>query len=160
MHIYKYGRNGDAGLGVNSKAIAPIVSYSFGVKGLFAGVSLDGEIMTTRGYCNEMYYGKKLSVKDILTSTTRSNDNGMTCKQRGKARMLRQNRDYETLVQMLNDYCVDENLDNNNYSPPNMNGNSVEQNEYHGMNGKNIIKMEKRNYIRMNIINIGMVQLR
>ena len=90
--------------------------------------------MTTRGYCNEMYYGKKLSVKDILSSTTRSNDNGKTCKQRGKARMLRQNRDYETLVQMLNDYCVDENLDNNNYLPPApMNG---KQQNHKKQNGK------------------------
>ena len=32
MHVYKYGRNGDAGIGVGAKAIAPIVSYSFGVK--------------------------------------------------------------------------------------------------------------------------------
>merc|ERR1711997_926110 len=89
---------------------------------------MGGEIMTTRGYCNEMYYGKKTSVKDILSSTTRSNDNGISWKQRGKAKMLRANRDYETLIQMLNDYCVDENLDNNNYLPPsvkngkNMNG--------------------------------------
>lgn len=164
MHVYKYGRNGDAGIGVGAKAIAPIVSYSFGVKGmifcillrdfmeilckslwlgLFAGVSLDGEVMTTRGYCNEMYYGKRLSVKDILTSTTRSNDNGVTWKQNGKARMLKKNRDYETLIQMLNDYCVDEHLDNNNYIPPAMNTpnhsfNAKQDDKYKPMNGKGV----------------------
>ena len=99
--------------------------------------------MTTRGYCNEMYYGKKLSVKEILSSTTRSNDNGVTYKQSGKARMLRKNRDYETLIQMLNDYCVDENLDNNNYKPPPMNTPSYsfhkkQNDKYQPMNGKAI----------------------
>ena len=113
--------------------------------GLFAGVSLDGELMTTRGYCNEMYYGKKLSVKDILSSTTRSNDNGITWKQDGKARMLRRNRDYETLIQMLNDYCVDEHLDNNNYIPPPMNTpnysfNKKQDDKYKPINGSSIEK--------------------
>merc|ERR1711933_228255 len=102
-----------------------------------AGVSLDGELMTTRGYCNEQYYGKKLSVKNILTSTTRSNDNGATYKQNGKARMLRKNKDYETLIQMLNDYCVDENLDNNNYKPPSAPSSiSNKSSKIQGMNGK------------------------
>eukprot|EP00483_Globobulimina_turgida_P010752 UN10773 len=91
--------------------------------------------MTTRGYCNEMYYGKKVSVKDILSSTTRSNDNGATYKACGKARMLKKNKDYETLVQMLNDYCVDENLDNNNYNPPDMKQNMVND-KYESVNGK------------------------
>eukprot|EP01084_Bolivina_argentea_P310076 536447_1 len=147
MHLYTYGRNGDVGLGVGSTGdIAPIVSYSFGVKGLFAGISLDGELMTTRGYCNEIYYGKKISVKDILSSTTQSNDNGQSYKPNGKARMLKKNKDYETLIQMLNDYCVDENLDNNNYKPPlqkpiNNNNNNV--NKYENINGKKYYKNGK-----------------
>ena len=33
MSVYKYGRNGDAGVGIAKEAIAPIASYSFGVKG-------------------------------------------------------------------------------------------------------------------------------
>ena len=33
MNVYKYGRNGDAGVGIAKEAIAPIASYSFGVKG-------------------------------------------------------------------------------------------------------------------------------
>jgi len=119
IHLYKYGRNGDAGVGASTQGIAPILSYSFGVKGLFAGISLDGEIMSTRTVCNEMYYDKKgISVKDILSSQTSSNDNGVSHAAYGKAKMLRMNRDYETLIQMLNDYCVDEHLDNNNYIPP------------------------------------------
>ena len=76
--------------------------------------------MTTRGYCNEQYYGKKLSVEDILSSSTVSNDDGVTHQPFGAAKMLRRNKDYETLIQMLNDYCVDEHLDNNNYIPPEM----------------------------------------
>ena len=76
--------------------------------------------MTTRGYCNEMYYGKKLSVEEILSSSTVSNDDGVTHQPYGAAKMLRRNKDYETLIQMLNDYCVDEHLDNNNYIPPEM----------------------------------------
>eukprot|EP01084_Bolivina_argentea_P156714 273111_1 len=153
MHIYKYGRNGDAGLSVNSKAVAPIVSYSFGVKGLFAGVSFDGELMTTRGYCNEMYYGKKLCVEDILCSTTKSNDDGASFKASGHARMLSRNRDYETLIQMLNDYCVDEHLDNNNYNPPAMNNpNHVFKEEvdngYHVQNGDVRSKNIKQNGVK------------
>ena len=76
--------------------------------------------MTTRGYCNEQYYGKKLSVEEILSSSTVSNDDGVTHQPFGEAKMRRRNRDYETLIQMLNDYCVDEHLDNNNYIPPEM----------------------------------------
>ena len=82
--------------------------------------------MTTRGYCNEMYYGKKLSVEEILSSTTVSNDDGVTHQPYGTAKMLRRNKDYETLIQMLNDYCVDEHLDNNNYIPPEMAAAAVE----------------------------------
>ena len=85
--------------------------------------------MTTRGYCNEQYYGKKLSVEDILSSSTISNDNGLTHQPFGEAKMRRRNRDYETLIQMLNDYCVDENLDNNNYVPPLMVQSQKEEDE-------------------------------
>lgn len=81
---------------------------------------MDGEVMTTRGYCNEQYYGKKLAVSAILSSSTVSNDDGVTHQPFGAAVMRRRNRDYETLIQMLNDYCVDEHLDNNNYIPPDM----------------------------------------
>ena len=48
MHVYKYGRNGDAGIGVGGKTIAPIVSYSFGVKGiLFVFIYIDFIMMRT-----------------------------------------------------------------------------------------------------------------
>ena len=100
--------------------------------------------MTTRGYCNEMYYGKKLSVEEILSSSTVSNDDGVTHQPFGAAKMLRRNKDYETLIQMLNDYCVDEHLDNNNYIPPEMAAAAAEDKEEAEHNGHLVSEEEEQ----------------
>ena len=51
---------------------ADIVSYSR-AKGLYAGVSLEGAVVATRGALNKAYYGKEVSPTDILVKRTVSN---------------------------------------------------------------------------------------
>lgn len=51
--------------GGTTAQIADILSYSRS-KGAFAGMSLDGAVVTTRGDLNEAYYGEKVSPADIL----------------------------------------------------------------------------------------------
>lgn len=46
--------------------LAPIYSYSKS-KGLFAGISLEGSIIITRGDANQKFYSRKVSAKEILT---------------------------------------------------------------------------------------------
>eukprot|EP01083_Nonionella_stella_P274092 930234_1 len=94
----KWGRNADAGIGVGSsknssgkQTIAPIFTYSFGNKGIYGGISLDGEILSVRKQCNETFYTKTVHCKDILT---------------GVVKMPKKNKDYNTLIKLLSDYSV------------------------------------------------------
>eukprot|EP00484_Ammonia_sp_Unknown_P023557 CAMPEP_0197027114 /NCGR_PEP_ID=MMETSP1384-20130603/7084_1 /TAXON_ID=29189 /ORGANISM="Ammonia sp." /LENGTH=455 /DNA_ID=CAMNT_0042455913 /DNA_START=30 /DNA_END=1397 /DNA_ORIENTATION=+ len=100
----KWGRNADAGVGVGSnkqantdkQTVAPIFTYSFGVKGIYAGVSLDGDVLSVRKDCNEAFYQATVHVKDILT---------------GAVKMPKKNKDYVKITQLLSDYCVGANDD-------------------------------------------------
>ena len=47
-------------------SVAGIYTYSFS-KGLYAGVSLDGKVISTRHDVNERFYGGSLSPADILS---------------------------------------------------------------------------------------------
>ena len=47
-------------------ALAPIYTYSYS-KGLYAGVSFDGKIVVTRHGVNEVFYGKKIHPKTLLS---------------------------------------------------------------------------------------------
>jgi lipid-binding SYLF domain-containing protein len=49
-----------------------IISYSR-TKGLYAGVSLEGAVVATRGALNKAYYGKDVSPTDIVVKRTVSN---------------------------------------------------------------------------------------
>jgi len=51
---------------------ADIISFSR-AKGLYAGVSLEGAVVATRGALNKAYYGKEVSPTDILVKRTVSN---------------------------------------------------------------------------------------
>jgi lipid-binding SYLF domain-containing protein len=51
---------------------ADIMSYSRS-KGLYAGISVEGAVVATRGSLNKAYYGKDVSTTDILIRRTVSN---------------------------------------------------------------------------------------
>merc|ERR1712083_722318 len=64
------------GLGVNNKgSAAPIMSYSFGVKGIYAGVTLDGTVLVPRKECNTTFYGKNVTLEDIIAGKVKAPDN-------------------------------------------------------------------------------------
>jgi len=63
------GRSANASLSLNEKGeAAGILSYSH-AKGIYAGISLEGQLILVRDDCNEKFYGKKISPKDILSSS-------------------------------------------------------------------------------------------
>lgn len=50
----------------NGIAMAPIYTYSLS-KGLYAGISLDGRIISTRDRVNEKFYGRAVSAHELLS---------------------------------------------------------------------------------------------
>ncbi|EHM10390.1 hypothetical protein TheveDRAFT_1270 [Thermanaerovibrio velox DSM 12556] len=58
------GRNAQAG--TDSSLKASIYSYSMS-KGLFAGLSLEGAVISTEGDTNRAYWGREMSVQQILS---------------------------------------------------------------------------------------------
>jgi len=58
------GRNAQVGTDIKLKS--PVFAYSRS-KGLFAGVALNGAVVTTDDSANELVYGKPLSGREILT---------------------------------------------------------------------------------------------
>lgn len=114
--VAKYGRNANVGMtvgpGVADKSpgnIAPMVSYSFGVKGLFGGVSLEMEILKPRLKCNEQFYdSSEITTEDILKGR---NTNGLENK----------NEDYIAIVNLLNTYVTGPEIGTYpNFAPPSM----------------------------------------
>ena len=73
-------------------AFSGFYTYSFGNKGIFGGVSLDGVWLKVREGANGDFYGSKVRVKQILT---------------GKLAMPKENGDYDALIQMLNQYALE-----------------------------------------------------
>jgi lipid-binding SYLF domain-containing protein len=63
---------GPVGAGAKGNVTADFISFSMS-KGLFAGVSLDGAVVTVRDSLNEAYYGKKVSPVDIIVKDAVSN---------------------------------------------------------------------------------------
>ncbi|KAI8366780.1 uncharacterized protein BYT42DRAFT_587856 [Radiomyces spectabilis] len=62
------GRNAEASGSASLKHIAAIYSYSK-TRGLFAGVSLEGSVVVTRGDANEKFYGRRVTAKELLNGT-------------------------------------------------------------------------------------------
>ncbi|CEP17431.1 hypothetical protein [Parasitella parasitica] len=62
------GRNAEASGSANLKHIAAIYSYSK-TRGLFAGVSLEGSVVVSRGDANEKLYGQRVTAKQLLNGT-------------------------------------------------------------------------------------------
>ncbi|KAI7892738.1 uncharacterized protein EV154DRAFT_503953 [Mucor mucedo] len=60
------GRNAEASGSASLKHIAAIYSYSK-TRGLFAGVSLEGSVVVTRGDANEKFYGQRVTAKELLS---------------------------------------------------------------------------------------------
>mmetsp|Transcript_12572 Transcript_12572/g.18486 ORF Transcript_12572/g.18486 Transcript_12572/m.18486 type:complete len:514 (+) Transcript_12572:256-1797(+) len=60
------GRSLEGNFGASGGSMAPIYSYSLS-KGLYAGVSLDGKVITTRHNVNEKFYGRQVSGGELLS---------------------------------------------------------------------------------------------
>jgi hypothetical protein len=62
------GRNAEASGSASLKHISAIYSYSR-TRGLFAGVSLEGSVVVTRGDANEKFYGQRVTAKELLNGS-------------------------------------------------------------------------------------------
>ena len=63
---------GPVGAGAKGNVTADFISFSMS-KGLFAGVSLEGAVVSVRDSLNEAYYGKKVSPADIIVKESVTN---------------------------------------------------------------------------------------
>jgi len=63
---------GPIGAGAAANVTADFISYSMD-KGLYAGVSLEGAVVSVRDSLNDAYYGKKVTPVDILVTHSVSN---------------------------------------------------------------------------------------
>jgi lipid-binding SYLF domain-containing protein len=63
---------GPVGTGVKSNIVADILSFTR-TKGAYAGVSLEGSVISTKDKWNEAYYGKAVSPVDIFVKHSVSN---------------------------------------------------------------------------------------
>jgi len=63
---------GPVGGGVKSNVVADIVSFSR-AKGAYAGISLEGAVISTKDKWNEAYYGKTVSPVDVIVKRSVSN---------------------------------------------------------------------------------------
>lgn len=74
--VSNIGRAANVGVGVNNKgSAAPIMSYSFGVKGLYAGITLDGTVLMPRKECNTAFYGEEVTLESIIAGEVNAPDN-------------------------------------------------------------------------------------
>jgi len=89
---YKYGRDASIGVGVNDKGdAAPVISYSFGVKGLYGGISLSGGVLVPRNACNTNFYGKEIDLEQII---------------KGNVEAPKLNADYKKIISLINNNNV------------------------------------------------------
>jgi len=65
---------GPVGGGAKSNVVADIFSFSRS-KGAFAGIALDGAVISTKDKWNNAYYGKAVTPVDILVKRSASNPN-------------------------------------------------------------------------------------
>ncbi|MDH3574275.1 MAG: lipid-binding SYLF domain-containing protein [Desulfobacteraceae bacterium] len=63
---------GPVGSGVKSNVVADILSFTR-TKGAYAGVSLEGSVISTKDKWNEAYYGKAVNPVDIIVKRSVSN---------------------------------------------------------------------------------------
>jgi lipid-binding SYLF domain-containing protein len=63
---------GPVGAGAKGNVTADFISFSMS-KGLFAGVSLEGAVVSVRDSLNDAYYGKKVTPVDIIVKGSVSN---------------------------------------------------------------------------------------
>jgi len=114
LAVAKYGRDANVGVGVNNKGdAAPIISYSFGAKGLYGGVSIDGAVLIPRKSCNADFYGKHVELNEIIT---------------GKIEAPSLNDDYKRIVELL---------DNNTQINGTHNGHTMNADDMRGNEGSN-----------------------
>merc|ERR1719385_26640 len=74
--VSNIGRAANVGVGVNNKgSAAPIMSYSFGVKGIYAGITLDGTVLVPRKDCNSLFYGKEVNLEEMIAGNVSAPDN-------------------------------------------------------------------------------------
>lgn len=90
--IAQYGRDLNLGVGIGNSRAAPVVSYSFGVKGLYGGVSIDGTVLIPRNDCIQEFYGKKVSLDDIAD---------------GNIEAPSMNENYSRIVELLDLYTAE-----------------------------------------------------
>eukprot|EP01084_Bolivina_argentea_P144591 253639_1 len=90
------GRDVQLAVGANDKGYAATMSYSM-AQGLYVGFALEGQGIVPRDDCNERFYGKKLEVKDILTTAMPKIDN----------------EDYGEIVALVDSYAEIESSDAN-----------------------------------------------
>lgn len=81
------GRDAQLAVGANKQGYAATVSYSL-AQGLYIGVALEGQGIMVRKECNEKYYGKEVTVKEVLETGGDSVENA----------------DYKAIIEMLNNY--------------------------------------------------------
>merc|ERR1712048_1000657 len=121
--VVSVGRDANVGVAVNDKMdAAPIMSYSFGVKGLYAGITLDVGGLFPRHECNANYYGYKVDLEQIANGQVNMKD--------------KQSKDYERILFSLNNSIGHQlgvhNVDNDvnaAYTPPSL---PIEKDEEEG----------------------------
>ena len=127
--VAMYGRDASVGVGVNDKGdAAPIMSYSFGVKGLYAGVSIDSACLVPRNKCNQQFYGKQVSLTQIINKSVEKPN---------------LNEDYKRIIQLINHNEMINGNDNYTrianenvgYHPPNIKSNNDDSNLQEDMLG-------------------------
>ena len=101
--IINQGRDAKIGIGISDKAISPIISYSFGVKGLYGGITVGGNIIYIRKECNKKFYDKEFYEDDINLDDILN----------GNIRAPFDDKNYCSIIKLLNDYSVMENYDEN-----------------------------------------------
>jgi len=86
------GRNAEVALSVNDKRYAPTLSYSMS-KGIYLGISLEGQAIAVRNDCNEDFYQQKIQPDKILDGSIQPPNN---------------NEDYSAICNMLDEYATTE----------------------------------------------------
>jgi lipid-binding SYLF domain-containing protein len=75
---------------MDKKILPPTISYTYGVKGLYGGVSLEATILSLRNDYNiEFYRAKNTTAEDICA---------------GNTHIRKRNEDYDSIISILNSY--------------------------------------------------------
>jgi len=104
--VANLGRDANVGFGISEKAASPVISYSFSAKGFYAGINIEGAVITARHGCNAAFYNRSINIEDLTNGTVQ---------------VPHRNEDYEAIVRMLNENCQ---LPNSDYNAMNANNNT------------------------------------